>query len=345
MLENAAGRPAEALASHERACAIWERLASNNPRVPELQQSLAMTNASIAALENAAGRLAEARSSYERARVIRERLVHEHPESSDFASFLGGTLHNMAVIDVQEHQDDKAWSTLKEAIAWQRKALAVNPKHPQYRQFMDNHLKELIPVAARLGRTADLDQARRELSELRSSDPRVVALDARLTAVLQGKQAPKDDAERLQLGYRAYEKKRYASSARLYAQALANSPTLAVDRQVRHAYNAACAAALAGCGQAKEDPGPDDAARAKLRRQALVWLKAELAAWAKFFDTGPAEMKPKIAPTLRHWKADADLAGIRDEQELAELSEKERADFKQLWKDVDQLLTRAAGAK
>jgi eukaryotic-like serine/threonine-protein kinase len=344
MLENAAGRPKEALASHKRARAIWERLASDNPKVAELQHSLAMTNASIAALELAAGRLAEARLSYERARAIRERLVHEHPESSDFASFLGGTLHNMAVIDLREQQDAKAWSTLQEAIAWQRKALAVNPEHPQYRQFLDNHLKELIRAAERLGRPADADQARRELSELRSSDPRVVALDARLTAVLQGKQAPNDDAERLQLGYRAYEKKLYASSARLYTQALANSPKLAEDRQAGHAYNAACVATLAGCGQGQEDPAPDDAAKAKLRRQALVWLEAELAACSKVLDGGPPGRRATVVSTLKHWKADADLAGVRDEKGLAKLSADERSAFEQLWKYVDQLLSKAAAA-
>ena len=55
--------------------------------------------------------------------------------------------------------------------------------------------------------------------------------------------------------------------------------------------------------------------------------------------------KAKIAPTLQHWKADADLAGIRDEKELAKLPGEERAAFKQLWNDVDQLLTKAAGSK
>jgi len=54
---------------------------------------------------------------------------------------------------------------------------------------------------------------------------------------------------------------------------------------------------------------------------------------------------PNIAPTLQHWKADTDLAGIRDEKELAKLPEEERAAFKKLWIGVDQLLTKAAGSK
>ena len=56
-------------------------------------------------------------------------------------------------------------------------------------------------------------------------------------------------------------------------------------------------------------------------------------------------MKAKVAPTLQHWKADADLAGIRDEKELAKLPEEERTAFKSLWNDVDQLLIKTAARK
>ena len=40
----------------------------------------------------------------------------------------------------------------------------------------------------------------------------------------------------------------------------------------------ACAAALAGCGRGEDDPKPDDAERAELRKLALGWLSADLAA-------------------------------------------------------------------
>ncbi len=170
-----------------------------------------------------------------------------------------------------------------------------------------------------------------------------MALNARLAAVLQG-QAPKDEAERIKLANRAYGKTLHVASARLYAEAFMNDPKLADDRgEVQHRYNAACAAALAGSGEGKDDPPPDDAAKARLRRQAREWLRSELAAWTKVLDGGPAEMKAKIAPILQHWKDDTDLAGIRDEKGLAKLPEEERAAFKQLWTDVDRLLARAAG--
>ena len=64
----------------------------------------------------------------------------------------------------------------------------------------------------------------------------------------------------------------------------------------QHRYNAACAAALAAAGQGKDDPPPDDAARAKLRGQALDWLKAERAAWAKLLDAATPRRGP-VLPT------------------------------------------------
>jgi hypothetical protein len=107
----------------------------------------------------------------------------------------------------------------------------------------------------------------------------------------------------------------------------------------------ACAAALAGCGKGKDDPLPDDAARAKLRRQARAWLEAEFAAWTKLLGDGTAESKTKVAANLRHWKEDSDLAGIRDEKELAKLPEEERAELKRLSDGVDALLIKVNGPR
>ena len=47
----------------------------------------------------------------------------------------------------------------------------------------------------------------------------------------------------------------------------------------------------------KDEPTLDDAAKAKLRRQALDWLKAELTAWSKQLESGPPQSRPLIAQT------------------------------------------------
>jgi hypothetical protein len=138
-----------------------------------------------------------------------------------------------------------------------------------------------------------------------------------------------------------YDTKRHASAARFWAKAFEIDPKLANDRQAQHPYNAACAAALAGCGQGQDDPAPDEMARVKLRQQALDWLKAELAAWTTLLDRNARAAQP-IALTLQHWKVDPDLTGIRDAERLAKLLEAERSSWRELWEEVDRLLTKAS---
>ena len=125
--------------------------------------------------------------------------------------------------------------------------------------------------------------------------------------------------------------------------AIQADPKLADDREDQHAYTEACAAALAGFRQGKDDPPPDDAARAKLRGQALGWLRDELAAWSKFLDGGKPTARATVRRALENWQADADLAGLRDEAELAKLPEGERRAWRALWEDVETLLQKAQG--
>src|SRR5436190_17829465 len=95
-------------------------------------------------------------------------------------------------------------------------------------------------------------------------------------------------------------------------------------------YNAACAAALAA-GQGTDGPKPDEAARARLRGQALDWLKAERAAWAKVLDAGEAQARPVVKRRLEHWRADSDLASVQDADALAKLPEAEQKGWQSLW--------------
>ena len=166
----------------------------------------------------------------------------------------------------------------------------------------------------------------------------LAALDARLPALLKGEDHPADDAERLAFARICLVRKLPAVSARLYDEAMQNDPKLAPDRQARHPYNAACAAAMAGRGQGQDDPPPDEPARTRLRGQALAWLKGELAAWSRTFGDGKPASRTAALRALALWKNDPDLAGVRDEPGLAKLPEDERQPWRALWADVDTLL-------
>ena len=151
----------------------------------------------------------------------------------------------------------------------------------------------------------------------------MVALDARLSAILRGDQHPRENLERLQLGQRAYDKSLYAAAAKLWADALDADSKLAADRQAKYPLQCRLRRRLAGCGQGKDKPALDDATKAKLRERARAWLQAELAAWTKFLDSGPAGARPIIVQTLKHWLEDGDLAGVREAKALEALPEAE----------------------
>ncbi len=335
------GKPAEALTSDESALAIRRKLAEANPTVTEFQNNLAASHNRIGVRMAETGKPAEALSAYESALAIRQKLARDHPESPDYASNLGGTLNNLAVIDLDAKRFPEACIRLREAIKWQRKAMDCNSLNPTYRQFLTNHLDNLIKAAQVLGDSEGLAEAVGELAELRDTDPTKLALDARLSAILRGDQQPRDNPERLRLAQRAYDKALHAAAAKFWAVALSTDPKLTEDRHAQTPYNAACAAALAGCGQGKDHPAPDVSEKAILRKQAHTWLQAELAAWTKLLESDRAEARQLIVQTLQHWQEDGDLAGVREPKAIEALPEAEREAWRALWAGVEGLLTRA----
>jgi Flp pilus assembly protein TadD len=172
----------------------------------------------------------------------------------------------------------------------------------------------------------------------------LVALDRKLSAILNGQASPADVGEELRLAWLCQQsyKRLYAASANFYAAAFKAQPRLAEDLQAGHRYNAACAAALAGCGQGKDAAPLDESRRASWRRQALDWLRADLKAWRQVLDRHPDKAGPAVVQKLRHWEQNADFAGVHGAA-LARLPEAERQPWQKLWADVAGLLAQARG--
>jgi serine/threonine-protein kinase len=170
-------------------------------------------------------------------------------------------------------------------------------------------------------------------------------LDKRLPAVLEGKDRPNDAGEALAFAYlcRPPHRQQHAAAARFYEEAFAAAPLLAEDPNAPHRYNAACAAALAGCGQGTDAGKLADKERAHLRGQALSWLRANLDTMGRLLDSeaDQARATAGVRSALKHWLADRDLAGVRGPAALARLPEAERQAWQTLWNDVAGLLKRA----
>jgi hypothetical protein len=144
----------------------------------------------------------------------------------------------------------------------------------------------------------------------------------------------------LALALVSLEQKKYFAAAGYYAEAFAARPQLTADVDSPHRYNAACSAALAGCGRGEDAAKLEDPERARLRQQALDWLRADLAAWGQLLDKG-LDKTGMAVRTLRWWQQDPDFTGVRGDA-LAKLPEAERQQWQQLWADVEQTLRNAS---
>jgi tetratricopeptide (TPR) repeat protein len=236
---------------------------------------------------------------------------------------------------------------LAEAVAESRTALRLKP------DFAEAHCN-LGLALRREGQFAEALVELKRAHELGSKRPnwrapsaqwvreaeRMVDLEQKLPAFLAGKTRPADAAESLAVAQMFYNKKLHRASARIWQDAFQIQPALADDMKVQNRYNAACTAALAGCGQGKDDPPLDEAAKARWRTQAIDWLKADLMAWSQVLKSGPPQARQFVAKTIEHWKADSDLAGLRDETALAKLPEDEQKACRTLWAEVDALLAK-----
>jgi tetratricopeptide (TPR) repeat protein len=167
-------------------------------------------------------------------------------------------------------------------------------------------------------------------------------LDDRLSAVLAGQDSPKDAAELLGFAQLCQNyRHRYAVAARFYAEAFAAQPALVTNLQAGQRYNAACAAALAGCGKGDQGHWLPAQQRIVWRQQALAWLRADLDAWRRLLDGQPQKVSPVLVKQMQHWQRDTDFAGLRDRQALAQLPDAERPAWQQLWADMADTLARA----
>jgi tetratricopeptide (TPR) repeat protein len=170
------------------------------------------------------------------------------------------------------------------------------------------------------------------LREMLDLCERMIALDARLPALLQGKERP-GAAEQLEFARLCGKYGRPHAAAVLYAAAFAARPALADDLETGDRYQAACAAARAAAGEGTDAARLGGPERAGLRRQALDWLRADLALGAGLLRDGKS---PGWAITT--WPTAAALAGVRDQAPLAKLHAAEREEWRRLWADVDASL-------
>jgi serine/threonine-protein kinase len=294
-------------------------------RAVELAPGSALFRYNFATYLKAAGRRDEAATQFEQARGADAGFAPAH--------------HGLGVLRLEDGRLDEAVELLRRAIVLApndgRSYGALGAALLAQGRFSEAR----AAVAHGVELFASTDPARAAAERQLNQCELMITLDARLPAVVRGEERPASAKEKLQFAVLCRLRKYYAAAARLAAEAFDESPPLAEDLRAQRRYNAACAAALAGRGVGGDAAVLDAPARARLRRQAVAWLRADLGAWAEAVDRGPRD-RAAARRALTHWRTDPDLAGVRDPAELNKLPAAERADWAALWTDVDALLPR-----
>jgi tetratricopeptide (TPR) repeat protein len=365
----AQGQVAEAIAEFQKAIALAPRYAPSHNNLGnllfkkhkpdeaeaefrkaiELGPSLSQPHSNLGGVLKARGRRDEALAEFRKAVALDPRDVRAHFN-------IGATLREAG--------------RGAEALAAFRKAVEVNPRIPEVHHGLGLALMEQ-------GQFAEARQALQRCLDLlpgfqaRSMAIRLVlreceqqaALEQKLAAVLAGRSRPADAAEQVALAGLCVLQKRYAAAARLYADAFTERPALAASyhprltdwgvpeagaaavrpRLATHRGEATRAALLAAAGRGVDATQIAEKERAALRRQALGWLREDLALWGRQVDGGTAGQRADVRQSLRRWQEDADLAGVREAAALDRLPEAERAEWKKLWTDGEALRKKTGG--
>src|SRR5262249_52506740 len=110
-------------------------------------------------------------------------------------------------------------------------------------------------------------------------------------------------------------------------------------------FDAACAAAFAGCCRGADADKLDDKERAELRTQARTWLRGLLDAHARRVKDRQEAHGEQTQRNLANWQKEAAFTGGRDPDARARLPDAERAAWEKLWQDVEALRQRAGTPK
>jgi serine/threonine-protein kinase len=308
------GRYKESEAAHRKAIALQP----DNPR-PYMQLSAPLRDQ---------GRLEEAEQSARKAIVL-------NPEYGPAYSMLANAL--------------VLREKYPEAEAAARNSIRLQPKHPDAylhlavalrtrRKYAEAEGEEQKALSLRAGIVSDESMwAAREMARL----------EGKLPEWLQGKAAPTDARELAILSFMAsHYEWRFRAVAELCAKSFADRPDFAEATvnwlSDRPRYFAACCAARASLrdGDAADLTVED---RTRWRRQAVAWLRQELAFWDKQLASGLPAARSRATKALTLWHTEPWLTAVQRAPDMPTLPPDERADCRKLWDDVDALLRRAKG--
>jgi tetratricopeptide (TPR) repeat protein len=329
------GRASEAEKSYRQALAIRQRLVANFPDNADHQSNVGATLNNLAQLLGRQAKCVEARALSEQAIRHQQAALKINAKHPTYRRFLRNhyTVLTEALLGLGEHT--RAAEAAEQvprfsSTAWQDYSIS------------SKILQHCIALAQKDGKLS-VDERQRLTNHYAVRSKKL--LDERnLLAVVDGKSKFLSNVDKLAVAAFCQTacKQLYVASVRLYTEAFAAQPELEDKVESGHRYNAARAAALAGCGQGEDAAKLDDKEKRRLRDQALAWLRADLDSYDKQYKARQVPGVILLIERLAHAQKDPNFKGIRES--LATLPDSEQLAWRKLWADMEQLLKQAGGS-
>ena len=340
----AKGRLDEAIVYFEKAIALEPRSVPGHFRLGLALQAAGRLDEAITAFEQAAhlapqdpathnnlGLALMAKSRWQEAIASFEKAQALDPQSVSFQGQLGVALLSAGRV--------------REAIAAQQRAVALAPQ--DYRTHfnlgvafkINEQMEEAIGCFQTALQLAPKNAAAKSQLAITT---RMLELREQFQAYRKGEFTPASNDERMALiGWCQIKNLPYTATS-LFAAALDADPKFAGDLKAGHRFSAATYAARAATGRDEDSKQLSDMERVRLRKQALVWLRADMDQLARQLSAPQAADRAAAVQALRMRQQSPDLAPLRDPAALTALPPDEQQACAQLWSDLAELLNKAS---
>jgi len=161
------GRRDEAKRKYEQAIALWEKLVTEFPAVPDYRRQLAGGYNNLGLLLKDLGKRAEAEEQYRRGLALQQELAAELPAVPEYRSELAASHNNLGNLLVIFGKRAEAEEQYRSGLTIREKLAAEFPAVPNYRSDLASSHNNLGMLLASLGRSSEAEKQYRNALAIR----------------------------------------------------------------------------------------------------------------------------------------------------------------------------------